>query len=541
MKKLLLLFLLTMISVPIMVAQTVVTGKILGYDGKPMQRADVHLTTSMSTIPTKSVEAKSDGSYSLSIDEDGYFFVIYTGVDHQNYSVPLIAEKNKKTIINVQLKHNVYPESLSNVEVIGSFNNYDRNSALELTKQSDGTFTKEIKSDSSEISYELLGITNDNRSVNGTQPSEYKFDKTGDYESIIKVDDGVAKIIFDPSKLVRSKSEEKITFGDANTYDEDNYEILTAMGKRQDHFMQLVKQAGGKMPASVDWTKEADSIKSTFGKIKSPITKQLAILSYLQLALFGQKTLDSKIVESAFTKIKPSSLLWAVDPRILGMSFGYGDFQGSPDFTDSVVSENPNRDVVGFVLFMKISQAKYSGDQETAKKLYSKLVNEYGDTQFGMVAKRLPIDTKIEKGKKVPDFEVVSYEDSSKTISNKSLLGHVYMIDFWASWCKPCLGEMPNLQEAYNKYKDKGFEILSLSFDQKPEDVAKFRKGQWKMPWLHSYVTGGFSSQLAQEFGVKGIPKPILVDTDGTIIASENELRGPNLIKVLDAVFAEKK
>ncbi len=99
---------------------------------------------------------------------------------------------------------------------------------------------------------------------------------------------------------------------------------------------------------------------------------------------------------------------------------------------------------------------------------------------------------------------------------------------------------MENLHQAYQKYKDKGFTILSLSFDQKPEDVKKFRDSSWKMPWMNSYVTGGFQSEIAQKFQVTGIPKPILVGKDGKIIAAESALRGENLIHILDKVFSEK-
>ena len=84
-------------------------------------------------------------------------------------------------------------------------------------------------------------------------------------------------------------------------------------------------------------------------------------------------------------------------------------------------------------------------------------------------------------------------------------------------------------------------EILSLSFDQKPEDVKKFREEKWKMPWKHAFIEGNFQSDLAKLFEVNGIPKPILVDETGKIIAIEGKLRGETLEQTLGKVFADRQ
>ena len=92
---------------------------------------------------------------------------------------------------------------------------------------------------------------------------------------------------------------------------------------------------------------------------------------------------------------------------------------------------------------------------------------------------------------------------------------------------------MPELHTAYEEFGGENFEILSISFDGAPEDVAKFRKKKWDMPWLHAFAEGNFQSDLAKTFEVSGIPKPILVDPNGMIIATEMELRGEKLSQTL--------
>ncbi len=90
---------------------------------------------------------------------------------------------------------------------------------------------------------------------------------------------------------------------------------------------------------------------------------------------------------------------------------------------------------------------------------------------------------------------------------------------------------MDNLHKAYEKFKSKNFEILSLSLDQKAEDVTKFRSEKWKMPWLHAFVTN--DKQVTGAFEVVAIPRPLLVDGSGMIVAMEGDLRGEKLEQTL--------
>ena len=107
------------------------------------------------------------------------------------------------------------------------------------------------------------------------------------------------------------------------------------------------------------------------------------------------------------------------------------------------------------------------------------------------------------------------------------------MIDFWATWCGPCVREMPQLHEAFKKFSGSNFTILSLSFDREKHHIDAFRKKEWNMPWLHSYIEGKERDKLSKDFEVMGIPKPLLINSDGIIVATESELRGDKLEKTL--------
>jgi thiol-disulfide isomerase/thioredoxin len=189
-------------------------------------------------------------------------------------------------------------------------------------------------------------------------------------------------------------------------------------------------------------------------------------------------------------------------------------------------------------MLFALSQARATEDANLAGRYYTRIVDEFAGTQYANIAKAwYGPDRNIIDGKPVPEFAFTSLDDSTATVTPDRLRGRIYLIDFWATWCSPCVHEMEKLHEAYQQYKDRGFTILSVSFDRKPEDVSEFRHKKWPMPWFNAFVAGGFASDTAKAFEVVGIPKPILVGKDGTIIASGVDLRREKLETTLRKTF----
>tara|TARA_B100000579_G_C22747184_1_gene812133 strand:- start:588 stop:1274 length:687 start_codon:yes stop_codon:yes gene_type:complete len=122
-----------------------------------------------------------------------------------------------------------------------------------------------------------------------------------------------------------------------------------------------------------------------------------------------------------------------------------------------------------------------------------------------------------------------------KFIALSSLKGKVVLLDFWASWCRPCRAENPNLVRLYNKYKDKGFTVYSVSLDQnKDKWMAAITQDQ--LTWLnHVSELTGWRSSAGNKYGVSSIPKTFLIDAKGKIIAYD--LRGNDLEKKLSEIL----
>ena len=140
-------------------------------------------------------------------------------------------------------------------------------------------------------------------------------------------------------------------------------------------------------------------------------------------------------------------------------------------------------------------------------------------------------------GGKLKDFEVKDHR-SGKSITPASFKGKVVLVDFWATWCGPCVAELPHLKETYAKYKDKGFEIFAVSLDDDKERFEKKIAGE-KMDWLHFYDGGKWKNELAVLFDVHSIPASFLVDRDGVIQAVN--LRGAAVGSWVERLLAGKK
>jgi thiol-disulfide isomerase/thioredoxin len=104
-----------------------------------------------------------------------------------------------------------------------------------------------------------------------------------------------------------------------------------------------------------------------------------------------------------------------------------------------------------------------------------------------------------------------------KPFDQKALAGKVVLVDFWATWCGPCVAEIPNMLEQYEKYHAQGFEVVGISLDEEKDKVDAFI-AEHKIPWPIIYVGKGWQDPTAQFYGISGIPQLILIGRDGNVI-----------------------
>ena len=180
---------------------------------------------------------------------------------------------------------------------------------------------------------------------------------------------------------------------------------------------------------------------------------------------------------------------------------------------------------------------------DKAAALLTKVKNDYPRTQAAFAASamldqyelekdRIAIQTRLKPGAKFPDFSETDINGAPISISKYH--GKVVLVDFWATWCQPCVEELPNVLAAYAKYHDKGFEIVGISLDQNEDQMKRFIADK-KITWQQYFDGKGFDSKLGQKYGVSAIPATYLIDGDGKIVA--RNLRGPALGHTLDRLL----
>lgn len=132
---------------------------------------------------------------------------------------------------------------------------------------------------------------------------------------------------------------------------------------------------------------------------------------------------------------------------------------------------------------------------------------------------------KTSVGQVVPDFSLPSM--NGEEVAIRSFRGKCVLLDFWASWCGPCIGEMPNVHKAYDLLHDKGFEVISISTDRKESDWRKAMKEKQMEHFVNLRDTKGVLHEI---FNRDAIPFILLLDPQGRIVAKE--LRGKDIYEV---------
>jgi thiol-disulfide isomerase/thioredoxin len=286
------------------------------------------------------------------------------------------------------------------------------------------------------------------------------------------------------------------------------------------------------------WMDSAAELKRRAVTEKDPVISGEYLIRYYRLTSIHGMTFDTSFYRRAVTSIPANSPLWLYN-NYEAYDQGFLQADGKA-YLDSIREYHPSRDLRAFIYFQTAMDAQTAMNYDEVRRNYARLKEDFPDIRWSKIADQwIFVNTTLKRGTEIPDFSLKDIDDSSIVYSKSSLKGSVYLLDFWATWCLPCRGEIPYLQSAFEKYHVKGLHIISVSSDVKKSDVSDFRNQKAGMPWKHVWVSESQRKIIHDLFEVTGIPKPILVGRDGMVIDLGSNLRGEQLDTALEKALGK--
>jgi thiol-disulfide isomerase/thioredoxin len=289
------------------------------------------------------------------------------------------------------------------------------------------------------------------------------------------------------------------------------------------------------------WIFAARSVK--LGSMKRTIISALAALSLL---ISGQQAFAAE-TNSASAELK--DLVARINAKLKQDQKLEADLAGELKEFDALVAKHKGEDPEELSQIMAMKAGLYLQvlDQpDKAADVFKQIKRDFPQTKTGqrtdeilaMLAQQQEvkkIQDSLVVGAKFPDFNEKDLAGKPLSIANDK--GKVVLLDFWATWCGPCVMELPNVIETYKKHHAGGFEIIGISLDENQGRLQSFIKDK-QMTWPQFFDGKKWQNKLAVKYGVNSIPATYLLDREGKIIGKD--LRGEELEKAVVAALAKK-
>jgi thiol-disulfide isomerase/thioredoxin len=180
-----------------------------------------------------------------------------------------------------------------------------------------------------------------------------------------------------------------------------------------------------------------------------------------------------------------------------------------------LAADDADAETKAFASFLVVMQSEENAEEfvklaEAHKKAYPDFK---GNSQIDGQLKKM----EAEKTLKEMPLELSFTSTEGKEIDLTKMRGKVVLIDFWATWCGPCVAEIPSVLGTYKKLHEKGFEIVGISFDQDKDKLEKMTKEK-EMPWPQYFDGEGWGNKFGKQYGISSIPTMWLVDKKGMVV-----------------------
>jgi len=542
-------------------SQYVIKGRLLGTDGQPMKRADIVWVSNYDGFPRDILEkfsVKNDGAFEFDTHRAGVHRIWFCGVGHISFRIPFYMEKPDTIIVTVNLE-NAYKNNINKITLKAGQNKIDYKYLLTdtLIIENNKPVIKEYLAYSDSFTYEM-NQTGTRNYFSGTMADNYIFDCGKSFEekynyyyiAYIKTEKGTKfKLEFSPAQLPSDTNKsiysfQRVTDKTLKFLKVHEYQEF-AMDKYHNFATQAYKDGkDNDFVNSYNWDKDIEYLDEQIKREKDSFLKNSWIVSRISLSFFagwgkpGIK-MSKQFAQMALDNITPDSPLWSYFSIGIGVAIGQAtqETKKMPDLKSSMpklqLMEDPYLDYLLTSLNYHpdptiklntykslLSRASKLGRVDITSTYLIKLQEEYkGNRRLESILNEYSPKRAIKEGNIIPPFEFKSALDTTKVITDKSMLGKKYLIDIWASWCHACAPQYDALKNLYDRFNGKSFNILGVSICFTADDMLKFQQ-KHPMPWFnaHKDINREFNGFM-KDFEVTAIPKYILVDETGKILA----------------------
>jgi thiol-disulfide isomerase/thioredoxin len=527
-----------------------VHGTISANDGKPIPKAAVRLAWP-SGITVASADARPDGRFTLTTDRSGLMLLQFAGVNHLGYTTIVVLDASSNVNVAVRLTTPDIDPTPAHL-VVNAMPGKDYFNPQPMVRQADGRYVADFPAAGSTFAYRIEGaIKGSPGPVSGRDGQDYQlrwFPPGGIYYTVVTPTAGRVRILFDPKQFPSAVLPARVDFP-ANARQSLIDRLYQPFLRRerqvasdQDAALQVYVKTGARQrdfqfhPTPLPAV-DLHAIVRQPNQTADAVARQFAWLVYLDATVPAHAS-DPQLVRSALAALTARSPFWSLRPRLVEDAIeASGAREKYAGYAGQVIESISDRLAQAQALRGLVSAAYEADDQALLEESLRRLGKDFADLPPAQRAIADYGDTKLTIGAALPRFAVPVMNQPGRTYTNTVAASAKFLlIDFWATWCPPCVAEMPNLSKAYAEFHTKGLEILSCSLDEQAAAVETFRRERFPMPWLHAQGAS-IENEMYQQFGIFGVPSAVLVDSKGVVLASNEQLRGASLRQTLGTLL----
>ena len=518
---------------------TIISGTVIGADGRTPLRADVELVPVR--MPSRTVRARvgADGVFRVATDATGPFRLRAGGVGYVAFerAIPITSPTSLRVAVTLA----GLPTGLAKGPLVGVASEDDAEKprpdippAVLLTKGTNGRRSGTLRSRRDTVAYRVVDITA-RTFLPPAGATSYRWTDDGEYEGLIVGHAG------DSVRLVYDST--LVSFGGASSLRVTGSHPIAPAIAQLDSIVSFAPRKRCVLAAQSGPINPADALVRD-----TSLSAQLQLIRRFLRADADCQT-HPALGTAVVAQFTPRSLLWTLDDlmrrRVLLQAARHAAREPNANTPQAVAQVRAAFDAslaaatdttTRFDLYVAAAETFMPADTVVAQSYAARFVAESWDHPRVRPLFRLTgYNRVLQPGRKVPPFRVASMDSVDAIVSDASLRGRVYLLDVWATWCKDCIVELPALRVIHERFGPRGLTLLSISVDEEQGTADRYRRVREPMPWTHAWAgvaPDGEGPLAALE--VAWLPTTILVGRDGRILALAPKLQSPEFAALIE-------